>query len=281
MPIMVQVTIETTGTLLVGADIAAAATIIHALDVPVIGLNCATGPQEMAEHVKWLGRELAGPDLGAAQRRPAGAGRRQDALSADAGRAGEVARALRRRGRRQHDRRLLRHRRASTSPRSTRCCASGPAPSAARCRARASRCGCRRSPRSTARCRCARRTPISRSASAATPTARRQFRKLQEEGDWDGCVEMGREQVSEGSHALDVCTAFVGRDEIAEMNEVVSRMRGSVDGAAGHRLDRAARCSKPRSSSTAARRSSTRSTSRTARSRRRSAWSSRAASAPR
>src|SRR6185436_19862424 len=53
-PIFVQVTVETTGTLLVGADIAAAATIINALDVPLIGLNCATGPQEMAEHVKWL-----------------------------------------------------------------------------------------------------------------------------------------------------------------------------------------------------------------------------------
>src|SRR5258707_77593 len=59
-PIMVQVTVETTGTLLVGADIAAAATIIKALDVPVIGLNCATGPQEMAEHVKWLGENWPG-----------------------------------------------------------------------------------------------------------------------------------------------------------------------------------------------------------------------------
>src|SRR5205814_7413590 len=49
-----------TGTLLVGADIAAAATIVHALDVPVIGLNCATGPREMAEHVKWLGDNWPG-----------------------------------------------------------------------------------------------------------------------------------------------------------------------------------------------------------------------------
>ncbi len=40
---------------------------------------------------------------------------------------------------------------------------------------------------------------------------------------------MGREQVKEGSHALDICTAFVGRDEIAEMNEVVTRMRGAVN----------------------------------------------------
>ena len=55
-----------------------------------------------------------------------------------------------------------------------------------------------------------------------------QFRKLQEAGDWDGCVDMGKEQVKEGSHALDICTAFVGRNEIAEMTEVVSRMRGSV-----------------------------------------------------
>jgi len=39
---------------------------------------------------------------------------------------------------------------------------------------------------------------------------------------------MGREQVKEGSHALDLCTAFVGRDEIKEMTEVVARMRGSV-----------------------------------------------------
>ena len=57
----------------------------------------------------------------------------------------------------------------------------------------------------------------------------RAFRRLQEAGDWDGCVEMGREQVKEGSHTLDVCTAFVGRDEIAEMSEVVSRMRGAIN----------------------------------------------------
>ena len=41
IPVLVQVTIETTGTLLVGADIAAAATVIHSLDVPVIGLRIA------------------------------------------------------------------------------------------------------------------------------------------------------------------------------------------------------------------------------------------------
>jgi 5-methyltetrahydrofolate--homocysteine methyltransferase len=57
----------------------------------------------------------------------------------------------------------------------------------------------------------------------------RRFRRLQEARDWDACVAMGVEQVKDGSHAIDVCTAFVGHDEVAEMGEVVSRMRGAVD----------------------------------------------------
>jgi 5-methyltetrahydrofolate--homocysteine methyltransferase len=34
--------------------------VVHALDVPLIGLNCATGPQEMAEHVRWLSQNWPG-----------------------------------------------------------------------------------------------------------------------------------------------------------------------------------------------------------------------------
>src|SRR5260221_3903868 len=60
-PILVQVTIETTGTLLVGADIAAAATIVHALDVPVIGLQFANRPPGNAEHGQRLREERSGP----------------------------------------------------------------------------------------------------------------------------------------------------------------------------------------------------------------------------
>src|SRR6195952_3617382 len=59
-PIFVQVTVETTGTLLVGPDIGTAAAVIGALDVPLIGLNCGTGPQEMAEHVGWLAANWPG-----------------------------------------------------------------------------------------------------------------------------------------------------------------------------------------------------------------------------
>ena len=66
----------------------------------------------------------------------------------------------------------------------------------------------------------------------------RKFRQLQEAGDWDGCVEMAREQVKEGSHTLDLCTAFVGRDEVADISEAVIRMRGAVNAPLVIELDR-------------------------------------------
>jgi len=51
----------------------------------------------------------------------------------------------------------------------------------------------------------------------------KKFKKLLEAEDWTGLVEMAREQEREGVHVLDVCTAFVGRDEIRDMNEVIRR----------------------------------------------------------
>src|SRR5208283_5538586 len=57
----------------------------------------------------------------------------------------------------------------------------------------------------------------------------KKWRELQETGDWDGCVAMGREQVAEASNALDICTAFVGRNEIKEMSEVITRFTSSVN----------------------------------------------------
>lgn len=57
----------------------------------------------------------------------------------------------------------------------------------------------------------------------------KKWRELQAANDWDGCVAMGREQVAEGSNALDVCTAFVGRDELFEMSEVIKRFTSSVN----------------------------------------------------
>src|SRR5206468_783372 len=55
LPLIVQVTIETTGTMLLGTEIAAALTALEPYDViDVVGVNCATGPVEMTEHVRFL-----------------------------------------------------------------------------------------------------------------------------------------------------------------------------------------------------------------------------------
>ena len=225
-PIFVQVTVETTGTLLVGPDIAAAATVIHALDVPLIGLNCATGPQEMAEHVRWLATNWPGllsiqPNAGlpelvnGATHYPLGAAEMaswverfvlEDGLNLVGGCCGtsighiEALDAMLRK--------LGDHR---------------PAPAARTHHwvpSVASLYG---------------QTPLRQENSyfsigeRCNANGSKKWRELQERGDWDGCVSVGREQVGEGSNSLDVCTAFVGRDEVAEMNEVITRFTSSVN----------------------------------------------------
>ena len=56
LPLFVQVTVETTGTMLLGSEIGAALTALEPLGIDVIGLNCATGPAEMSEHLRYLSR---------------------------------------------------------------------------------------------------------------------------------------------------------------------------------------------------------------------------------
>jgi 5-methyltetrahydrofolate--homocysteine methyltransferase len=226
-PIFVQVTVETTGTLLVGADIAAAATVVQALGVPLLGLNCATGPQEMAEHVKWLAENWSGPlsvlpnaglpELVDGEARyplsPAELARWlerfivEDGVNLVGGCCGTniehieaVDAMLARLGGR--DRRPAPKRRSSHW-----------VPSAASLYAQ---------------------VPLRQEnaylsiGERCNANGSRRFRQLQADGDWDGCVAMGREQEKEGSHALDLCTAYVGRDEALDMAEVVRRMRGGL-----------------------------------------------------
>ncbi len=56
LPILVSVTVETTGVMLLGSEIGAALTTLAPLGVDMIGLNCATGPAEMGEHLRYLAR---------------------------------------------------------------------------------------------------------------------------------------------------------------------------------------------------------------------------------
>lgn len=232
LPIMVQVTVETTGTLLVGSDIAAAATIIHALDVPVLGLNCATGPQEMAPHVQWLAETWPGlislqPNAGLPELVD---GQTHYPLTPE-----ELAKWL--------ERFLVEDGLNLIGG----CCGTTVdhiAALDAMLRARAAEEGMN-SGRPSVKARTPAWVPGIASlyghvgyrqenaylsiGERCNANGSKRFRMLQETGDWDGCVAMGVEQVKEGSHGIDVCTAFVGRDESAEMTEVVTRMRGSVN----------------------------------------------------
>ncbi|CCQ62620.1 5-methyltetrahydrofolate--homocysteine methyltransferase [Crocosphaera watsonii WH 0401] len=54
LPLMVSITMETMGTMLVGTEISAALSILEPYNIDILGLNCATGPEQMKEHIKYL-----------------------------------------------------------------------------------------------------------------------------------------------------------------------------------------------------------------------------------
>src|SRR5262249_3210294 len=54
--LIAHVTVETTGTMLLGSEIGAALTALEPLGIDLIGMNCATGPAEMSEHLRYLSR---------------------------------------------------------------------------------------------------------------------------------------------------------------------------------------------------------------------------------
>ena len=56
----------------------------------------------------------------------------------------------------------------------------------------------------------------------------RQFKRLLQEENWDGLVSMARDEVRDGSHMLDVCVDFVGRDGVRDMHEVVRRYVNAI-----------------------------------------------------
>src|SRR4051794_18720535 len=56
----------------------------------------------------------------------------------------------------------------------------------------------------------------------------RKFKQLLEKEDWHGLVEMGQEQEREGANVIDVCTAYVGRDEVRDMTEVLRRFNSII-----------------------------------------------------
>ena len=109
VPIQVQVTIELTGRMLPGTEIGAALVALDAMKPDVIGINCATGPEEMSEHIRHLSQHSRIPISVLPNAGSALGGRRRDALRPD-GRAVRRAPDPVHHRLRHHDRRrLLRH----------------------------------------------------------------------------------------------------------------------------------------------------------------------------
>ena len=226
MPIFVQVTVETTGTLLVGPDIAAVATIVQALSVDLLGMNCATGPQEMAEHIRWLGANW--PTLVSVQPN-AGLPELVD---------GQTRYPLRPEVMAHWVERFV----TEDGVNLVGGCCGTDTPHIEALDAMLRRLG---EPRPAPVARKVVWIPAVASLYQQVPLRQenaffaigercnangsRKWREAQENHDWDGCVAIGREQQAEGSHALDLCTAFVGRDEKSEMDEVVRRFTASVN----------------------------------------------------
>jgi 5-methyltetrahydrofolate--homocysteine methyltransferase len=227
LPIMVQVTVETTGTMLVGTDIAAATTIMEAMDVDVMGLNCATGPQEMAEHVRYLSQNWPRkisilPNAGLPEMH---CGKVHFPLSPE-----EMARWLER---------FLKEDGINIVG---GCCGSNEDHIAAINAMLERQENGRARPRPVARTHhfipsvaslfsqveLRQENSILAIGERCNANGSKKFREAQDAGDWDTCLDMAKEQVREGSHTLDICTAFVGRNEVADMSEMMTRLRGSV-----------------------------------------------------
>ena len=277
VPIMVQVTVETTGRMLVGSEIGAALTALEAMQPDVIGMNCATGPAEMTEHLRYLAQHARTflsclPNAGLPS---VVDGHTHYDLTPDA-----LADAHERfvdRVRAQHRRRLLRHHARAPRARSS---------SASATTARRSS----RTPEFEPGCSSIySHVPFHQELAYLAVGERtnangsRKFRDAMLEADWDTCVQMAREQVKEGAHVLDVCVDYVGRDGTDRHGRDRRPLRDAGRRCRSCSTRPSRRCSKPACSTTAARRSSTRPTSKRARPKA-SAWTacsrSRASTAP-
>ncbi|WP_326735263.1 methionine synthase [Streptomyces sp. NBC_01022] len=215
LPVICSVTVETTGTMLLGSEIGAALTALEPLGIDLIGLNCATGPAEMSEHLRYLARHsripiscmpnaglpvlgkdgahypLSPEELADAQETFV----REYGLSLVGGCCGTTPEHLR-----QVVERVRGVALAAREPR--------PEPGAA-------------SLYQTVPFR--QDTSYLAIGERTNANGSKKFREAMLEARWDDCVEMARDQIREGAHMLDLCVDYVGRDGVADMKELAGR----------------------------------------------------------
>jgi 5-methyltetrahydrofolate--homocysteine methyltransferase len=214
------VTIESTGTMLTGSDIGAALTTLDALAVDVIGMNCATGPQEMVEHIRYLGHYCRKPisclpnagipeNVGGKAHFPLTPEAFRTALTQFVqefgvnivgGCCGTLPEHLA----------LLVQAVQGLKPK-VRAVTEEPSAS------------------SLYHAVTLRQDPPPLIVGERTnTTGSRKFKQLIEADDMDGMVALARAQQDEGAHLLDVCVAYPGRDEIRDMSELMRRYNESI-----------------------------------------------------
>jgi 5-methyltetrahydrofolate--homocysteine methyltransferase len=210
-----QVTVETTGTMLLGSEIGAALTALEPLGIDLIGMNCATGPAEMTEHLRYLAQHArvplsVMPNAGLPE------------LNADGARypltPAELTEAL---GRFVNDygARLI-----------GGCCGTTPDHLAAVVAALHGAAPV--SLESAAEPGLAslyHHVPFRQDASVLLVGERtnangsKAFREAMLAADYNACIEVAHEQARDGSHMLDLCVDYVGRDGAGDMRELASR----------------------------------------------------------
>ena len=215
VPLQVQVTIELTGRMLPGTEIGAALVALDALRPDVIGINCATGPTEMHEHLRHLSQHCRVPIscLPNAGLPSVVDGKMHYDLTPE-----QLA---------DHHERFVTELGVSVIG---GCCGSGPE----HIKAVVERCKDLEP---------ARRNPTWESGASSIYSAvpfhqdtsflvvgertnangSKKFREAMLASDWDTCVAMAREQVKEGAHVLDVCVDYTGEDGVSDMDEIAQR----------------------------------------------------------
>jgi 5-methyltetrahydrofolate--homocysteine methyltransferase len=220
VPVIAQVTIEAFGTMLMGTEIAAAYTAIETFPIDIIGMNCATGPQQMAENVRYLCQNSKFPvsvipNAGIPENVGGHAVFKEtpESLSKD---LAHFARDL------------------GVSVVGG-CCGTTPAHLQAVVEAVKNVTPVKRNvPRTAASSSIFIQQPYRQDTSfliigeRVNASGSKKMRDLLNAEDWDGLVSLARDQEREGAHVLDVNVDFVGRDGEKDMHELASRLVTNV-----------------------------------------------------
>lgn len=218
--LIAQVTVETTGTMLLGSEIGAALNSLYALGVDLIGMNCATGPNEMSEHLRALSKSSL---IGISCMPNAGLPILQDGGAFYPLGPEELAESL--------DQFVENYGVGLIGG----CCGTTPEHLAAV----AKRLRGRSLPQ---------RKPILEPGASslyqfvpfrqdntymaigerANANGSRAFRDALVAEDWQKCVDIAKDQVREGAHMLDLSVDYVGRDGVQDMTELAKRLATAV-----------------------------------------------------